>query len=1376
MAPSDSDPPAAAAGIEDEGAQTLGMVQITQTEAVSLMQRYSWLSAVFALSGIALMVASNAIGWASNTVAGQTGSYCPGGGNVSQFNVMCDPRAAAEMLPLSTGLFAINAVRGCISFTTFCALVCLYGYYAQRLRWMISKTQVAENSSVFSSPALRWPFLLEALLLLVHIFPGFEAVTAGLSLAAATTLYLFLTQFMLVRTYGLIRALEFSSSLMSANGRFLSSLTRLDFGTSFVAKNALKERPLVTVMSLLVVIVLSTSYALSWSETLLCVADPSLGCMPLSFDAAAWLIVVTMTTVGYGDLVARTTAGRVISMIGGIFGLLVLACGVALLNNSLALSRSELKVVAFLRKHENRSKIKNAAATAIQTAYRLYRLKHGGFAWGEEDALRKRLAVEMKQTSRLGGSGGVASGVGALAGKMRKACSRSRPVGPAAASGAAFVPQPAPKASTELPLPVLAATASAANAHSRNLNSAASSVAAFADDPASALSTAEDASRSLVLSPTGSPLSSPTAGTVTVVATRPAPLFALPSSDQLQAVHTPGSPFFVLSPGGESLPRSHRVLLTQPPTAATSSGGASTQLRGPPGIILEAACTQTPSQTPSLRRQKQRWSFLRCFLRTFSSREENPSKTVSTAEVRLFERLLFARVQAFRSLRKLVGRSEVHDPTDRQLTLLEALEASVGDLQTDISVLAEFLLVKAGVLGAGPAGASKEATPAIGPSGVVGTNGNTGPGSARGSGRLATSNVLAALTARSAVLHANVIAASGTTSTRARLPLPLAASAPNTARKNHFFPASPQQQSSVHLTSPSSVGMGKQQQQHASALGSRRSSRALVAACSQQFNELSSGMSSNTTTTANDGLGPNSSSRPMPLHTTGGKTLSQKPSMRVSATSLMRRHLSTAAMLQPSPSFVSSPSSTPNADGGTGGTGGSAPARMPSKANVFGSSGSMMVEKVASGGRFSFVLSSPNQEEQPRPSLPDEHKLGKEILALPNFRKWADKHQKQEEEAKSSQRGSGQAKPPPSAAQQPQRLGEKLSIPHKDEEDTSSDSLGEGEEDGVVSVSGVSSTEESYRSEAFGIKDGASVSVGLHSTERLDPVASGMKLSGHRRTNSKRAKKAKHDSKVNKLETMLTQTLEQLVALKDEFTTYRHETDRKIEALDKRLLQSPQLSSSTRSRSLLPSISTCLLPPPPPTALRTASGRDETPPPSPATRSSAATAAAADMAPLAGLGSEDAQAYACLLGLKTRSSIAPSEERQTTVQSYSGSRRNRSTSAIAGGNRSPLQSRRASAANEDSSTIPLAVAVEKVLSPTAAAIAAARAVYAPGSASISASPLLPQDRRSGAPISDPFSLSVRRHVVVFAAPTGNTASPARHPHPPLSSSPQNDKK
>jgi Ion channel len=712
---------------DDKHEASLGAVQITQTEAVASQQQWAWLTAVFSLMGLALMVASNTVAWSANTIEGQTGSYCPspGGLTANGFDVLCDPRDGAQMLPIQEDLLTITVLRSCISFTTLASILCLYLYYQAKLTWCISKTQLADNSTILSAPALRWPFLGEVLLLLIHIPPAFEQITASCDGVRGALIYLFLTQWMWTRCFFLIRALKYSSSLLGSNGRFLSALTGTSFGTAFVAKNTLKERPFATVLAVLLVVLMSTAYALSWSETLLCVADRSLGCPVLPFGDALWLLATTFTTIGYGDNVARSTAGRVISLFGGITGLLILAVSVSLINESLHLSRSELKVVAFLRKHEVRRSTKETAALAIQTLYRLHRLKNGGFAHNEQDALRRKLASEMKQASNGGG----------LRAILRAAFERTtRAFGCASAASVTTLTEEGPRSehskdiqgaiATTAARDVLApggvhAAATTSLMISRHGTSLSSN--AFADDPlpsylsqsnpVSAVSTLEDATRAVAMNYGGrspsltpacpaclalgahspfSPGVSAAQPLVPAILSPGAASKALVADPYRLPIHGPGSPLIAVSSGGGALPTAGRGYGLLPATVTSPSH----HIQRPPGIINQRSTTSTTFPTPKegpvmqARIETGTSSSWHCCrprqANALGEAGKTTTKAPTNAEIRLFERLLFTRVQAFHSLRKRIGRTDFQDPTDRQLTLLEGLECNVGDLRDDV--------------------------------------------------------------------------------------------------------------------------------------------------------------------------------------------------------------------------------------------------------------------------------------------------------------------------------------------------------------------------------------------------------------------------------------------------------------------------------------------------------------------------------------------------------------------------------------------------------------------------------------------------------------------------------------------------------------------
>ena len=86
-----------------------------------------------------------------------------------------------------------------------------------------------------------------------------------------------------------------------------SALTNVEFDSSFILKTVLKDRPATLLGAVLVLCLFATAYMIRMVESLQCSYYPALGCAPLSFADALWLVVVTTLTIGYGDLVPHTT-------------------------------------------------------------------------------------------------------------------------------------------------------------------------------------------------------------------------------------------------------------------------------------------------------------------------------------------------------------------------------------------------------------------------------------------------------------------------------------------------------------------------------------------------------------------------------------------------------------------------------------------------------------------------------------------------------------------------------------------------------------------------------------------------------------------------------------------------------------------------------------------------------------------------------------------------------------------------------------------------------------------------------------------------------------------------------------------------------------
>ena len=63
-----------------------------------------------------------------------------------------------------------------------------------------------------------------------------------------------------------------------------------------------------------------------------------------------WLTIITMTTVGYGDLYPRTIFGRVIDVILVVWGTFIVSLMVVVLTNTLNMDQSEKRALIVLNR------------------------------------------------------------------------------------------------------------------------------------------------------------------------------------------------------------------------------------------------------------------------------------------------------------------------------------------------------------------------------------------------------------------------------------------------------------------------------------------------------------------------------------------------------------------------------------------------------------------------------------------------------------------------------------------------------------------------------------------------------------------------------------------------------------------------------------------------------------------------------------------------------------------------------------------------------------------------------------------------------------------------------------------------------------------
>lgn len=271
----------------------------------------------------------------------------------------CDPRRQAQFYPPTEGSRILDGIRIGITVLTLLAIVATYRIHSLALGEQVLRNLMPQGSTLLGT-SRRWAFFAEVLLVAVHVFPSIEQAVPD-----DPGLYIFCCLFMFARIGFATRVGRYYSRLNTSNGRFVSALTNVEFGGSFIFKTVLKEHPVELMLSSLVLLLFVSGYAVRMVESLECAHNLSLDCYPMTLADALWLVVITALTVGFGDVVPSTDGGRFLAITGGLAGTLITALTIALTTEYLQLSRSESKVVSFLQRHKLRQTVQNQAAIAI---------------------------------------------------------------------------------------------------------------------------------------------------------------------------------------------------------------------------------------------------------------------------------------------------------------------------------------------------------------------------------------------------------------------------------------------------------------------------------------------------------------------------------------------------------------------------------------------------------------------------------------------------------------------------------------------------------------------------------------------------------------------------------------------------------------------------------------------------------------------------------------------------------------------------------------------------------------------------------------------------------------------------------------------------
>eukprot|EP00347_Sterkiella_histriomuscorum_P010536 403375907 len=195
--------------------------------------------------------------------------------------------------------------------------------------------------------------IFEILILIIHPFPYLEEEytfkilnmlgTKDKMVDVKYMLSDFLFAYMFLRFYFFIRTVTNFSIYSELNSRRICSNNGFAVGTGFVLKANVQKRPGSTVLFISCISVMWLSYLLRIFEKIYYQSQGQI--VFDSYITAMWCVVITMTTVGYGDVFAVSPFGRVISIINALWGAFVISMLVASIGTVFDLNEQQKKAI-----------------------------------------------------------------------------------------------------------------------------------------------------------------------------------------------------------------------------------------------------------------------------------------------------------------------------------------------------------------------------------------------------------------------------------------------------------------------------------------------------------------------------------------------------------------------------------------------------------------------------------------------------------------------------------------------------------------------------------------------------------------------------------------------------------------------------------------------------------------------------------------------------------------------------------------------------------------------------------------------------------------------------------------------------------------------
>jgi len=276
-------------------------------------------------------------------------------------------------------------LRICIMCIVFLIEIFLIFKYHFQLKILRSALFASEQDNIFTTGLYKKMFL-EMLIMLPFTAPDLKGYFSGNMLLGRYTYSIdsFILLVKISKLYYIVTVYTHISLWTSNTALDIAKDYKTSIGSNFILKATIKKSPTLSIVFMLILSVTLFSFMIRIFEygfsvdnrdsemaSAKAIRNAQFG----SYVDVVWVVIISMTTVGYGDIYPQTHMGRLVAFLSSIVGMIIQSLLIVRLSDFVELTVDEKKAYNEIKKLDDQNKLEQLSCVLIKSVFKLYRVK-----------------------------------------------------------------------------------------------------------------------------------------------------------------------------------------------------------------------------------------------------------------------------------------------------------------------------------------------------------------------------------------------------------------------------------------------------------------------------------------------------------------------------------------------------------------------------------------------------------------------------------------------------------------------------------------------------------------------------------------------------------------------------------------------------------------------------------------------------------------------------------------------------------------------------------------------------------------------------------------------------------------------------------------